>query len=171
MLELFFLIVQLSFAAFIFYLGLAFLTGAPFVRSKIKTAEVMIAFSHIKKKGAIVYDLGSGDGRLLFLAAKEGAYAIGLEINPFLVLLTKIRILFSPYRRRIRVRWKNFWHANISDADVIFFYLIPWRMDKLKDMLQKQLKPGTLIVSNSFIFPGWKILQQDSPTHVYVFKT
>jgi len=70
----------------------------------------------------------------------------------------------------VTVRWQNFWHTNLSDADVVFVYLLPWRMEKLAAKLKKELKPGTLIVSNSFIFPNWKILRQDKATHVYVFR-
>lgn len=114
------------------------------------------------KKGMNVYDLGSGDGRLLKLAEKKGCMAFGFEINPFLVLFSRIR--------HLQVTWKNFWGSNISDGDVIFVYLLPWRMEKLEAFLKKQLKPGSLVVSNSFIFPHWKILCQDSANHVYVFR-
>ncbi len=114
------------------------------------------------KKGIKIYDLGSGEGRLLKLAAEKGATAIGFEINPFLVLLSRLRGLV--------VYWKNFWHADFADADVVFVYLLPWKMEKLEAFLKKQLKPGSLIVSNSFIFPHWKILRQDRANHVYVFR-
>ncbi len=114
------------------------------------------------KKGMKIYDLGSGDGRLLVLAEKVGCKAIGFEINPFLVILSRIR--------HLHVEWKNFWKTNLSDADVVFVYLLPWRMEKLAAFLTKQLRPGALIVSNSFIFPDWKILRSDHPNHVYVFR-
>lgn len=122
------------------------------------------------KKGMKVYDLGSGDGRLLALAAKKGVTAVGFEINPFIVLFCKIRFLFHPLRSKIHTQWKNFWYANIHNADVVFVYLLPWRMKKLTEFLNTQLKPGTLIVSNSFIFPDWPVIRQDTKHHVYVFR-
>ena len=136
----------------------------------------MIRLARIKQ-GMRVYDLGAGDGKLLFLATKKGATAVGLEINPLLVLWTWIKKMLSRQSKTgfnpawgVTVRWKNFWHADLSDADVVFVYLLPWRMEKLATKLKRECKPGTLIVSNSFIFPRWKILREDKKLHVYVFK-
>ena len=176
MLPIVFLFLQLGFAIFIFYLMLAFVTGAPFVPSTNPTAQTMIRLARIKQ-GMRVYDLGAGDGKLLFLATKKGATAVGLEINPLLVLWTRIKKMLSRQSKTefnpaggVTVRWKNFWHADLSDADVVFVYLLPWRMEKLATKLKRECKPGTLIVSNSFIFPRWKILRDDKKLHVYVFK-
>lgn len=163
-----FLVLQFGFAIFSFFLVLAFLTGAPFVPSTDQAAESMIELAKLKP-GMKIYDLGSGEGKLLFLAAKQGATAIGLEINPFLALWTALKAWFSPYRK-IQVRWANFWKADLAAADVVFVYLLPWRMDRLARLLKTQLKPGALIVSNSFIFPDWKIIRQNQKNHIYVFK-
>jgi SAM-dependent methyltransferase len=140
---------------------IASLTGAPFVPTKNAPADAMIRLAEIHT-GDVVYDLGSGNGKLLLLAAKKGAKAIGYEINPILVLLSNLR--------GGRTRWKNFWGADIRDADVIFIYLLPWKMDRLAEKIRRECKKGTVIVSNSFIFPGWKILRQDTANHVYVFR-
>jgi len=136
----------------------------------------MIELAHIQE-GDIVYDLGSGDGRLLFLSADKGAAAIGFEINPLLVFWTwlqktlslRYKTGFNPVNH-VTVRWNNFWNVNLSNADVVFIYLLPWRMEKLKKKLLSELKPGALVVSNSFIFPQWKVLRSDEKTHVYVFE-
>ncbi|MEK9143613.1 MAG: hypothetical protein AAB481_03225 [Patescibacteria group bacterium] len=158
---IFFLLLNISFALFIFFLTLAFITGAPFVRSNKKAVNAMIRLAKIKP-GMRVYDLGSGDGTLLLRAAQKGATAIGFEINPFLVLLSRLR--------RLRVYWKNFWHADLSKADVIFVYLLPWRMKSLEKLLLTKCKPGTLVVSNSFIFPSLKYLETDKEAHIYSFR-
>lgn len=161
MLILVFLLIQTFFVVFIFFLALAFVTGAPFVPTKTPTADAMIRLADLKK-GNVVYDLGSGDGKLLLLATRKGTRAIGYEINPLLVLYANLR--------NARTRWKNFWRADIHDADVIFIYLLPWKMERLAEKLKNECKKGTVIVSNSFIFPGWKIVRQDAPHHVYVFR-
>ena len=168
MLAWIFLIIQLAFALFFFFLVLSFYTGAPYVPSKSKTARRMTELAHITK-GTRVIDLGSGDGKLLFLAASQGADATGYEINPFLVLFTNIKALCSPYRTRVRAIWKNFWHADLSKADVILLYLIPWKMNQLEDKLLKETKPGTKIISNSFIFPHIPCTNKDEGNHVYMF--
>jgi SAM-dependent methyltransferase len=169
MLTTFFLIIQLCFVIYLTFYIIAFLSGAPFVPSANRTAEAMIELSGIKK-GMKIYDLGSGNGKLLFLAAAKGAGATGYEINPVLALYSSMRTLISPYRKQVRTVCKNFWNADISGADVIFVYLLPWRMERLAAKLKKEAHPGTLIVSNSFIFPEWKILRQDFKNHVYVFR-
>ncbi len=165
-----FVIFNLLFAVLIFYLLIAFLTGAPYVPTTKLTANSMIGLAKINKN-SIVYDLGSGDGRLLNLALKQGAQkAIGYEINPYLVLVSRLRFFFSPFRKITQVYLKNFWQANLSDADVVLIYLLPWRMEKLKQKLLTELQPGSLVVSNSFIFPGWKPIRADPKNHVSVFQ-
>jgi 16S rRNA A1518/A1519 N6-dimethyltransferase RsmA/KsgA/DIM1 with predicted DNA glycosylase/AP lyase activity len=168
MLYLVFLAINLGFALFIFFLCVAFAFGAPFVPSSKKASTKIIELARIKP-GDTVYDLGSGNGKLLLLAAQKGATAIGYEINPYLVLFTKVRAFFSPYRTLVHVRWKNFWSADLTDAHAVFVYLIPWKMDSLERMLRKKLKPGTLIISNSFLFPHLTQIDSDSSSHVYVF--
>ena len=169
MLPYIFLILQLCFAIFFFYLCLAFLTGAPFVPSTNPVSKSMIRLARIKK-GMTVYDLGSGNGKLLFLAAQHGAITKGLEINPFLVFFSNVRSLFSPYRNRVHTHWKNFWTAELKDADVVFIYLLPWRMEKLEQALIKKCKNGTIIVSNSFVFPHLKQIRSDNVNHVFAFR-
>lgn len=174
-LSVLFTVLNLSFAFFIFFLTLTFITGAPFVRSNKQAVDAMIRLAKIKK-GTKVYDLGSGDGTLLFRAAALGATTVGLEINPFLVLWTRTKNMlsirpkkgFNPVNR-ITVYWKNFWRADLHDADVVFVYLLPWRMEALENLFKKRCKPGTRIVSNSFIFPALKRVDEDPDAHVYLF--
>lgn len=169
MIYTFFLLLQLLMAGFMLYLLLAFVTGAPYVPSQMSRANRMIELADIKR-GSTIYDLGSGDGRMLFLAAAKGARAYGVEMNPFLVYFTWLRAFFTPYKKQIHVRCKNLWTTDVSKADVVFIYLLPWRMDQLAQKLKKELKKGSIVVSNSFIFPNWKIYKQDPALHVYAFR-
>ncbi|MBI3385495.1 hypothetical protein HY031_00215 [Candidatus Gottesmanbacteria bacterium] len=164
----FFLAGQILFVIFFFFLVLAFVTGGPFVPSSRAATSTMVKLARVRK-GMRVYDLGSGDGRLILRAAQEGAHATGFEINPILVLYANMRSFFSPYRAIARTRWQSLWRANLSDADVVFVYLLPWNMNKLAVKLRSECKPGTLVVSNSFIFPKWNIVRQDKANHVYAF--
>ena len=164
-----FIVLQLIFAAFIVFLCLAFITGGPFVPTSQKSVEAMITAAHIKS-GMIVYDMGSGDGRVLFAAAAHGALAVGVEINPILVWYTRLRALFSPYRGRIRVIWGDLWRTDLSPANLVFIYLIPWRMDEFAAKLTRELKPGSTVVSNSFIFKNWKVIHADARHHMFTFR-
>ncbi|MBI5620436.1 hypothetical protein HY949_01525 [Candidatus Gottesmanbacteria bacterium] len=163
-----FLLFNLSFALLIFFLTIAFVTGAPFVRSNKKAVDAMIRLAKIKK-GSVVYDMGSGDGTLLFRAAALDATAVRIEINPFLVLWTNLKILLTPYKQSISVRWQNFWKTDFHDAEVVFVYLLPWRMESLEALLKQKCKPGTRIVSNSFIFPTLLRTGEDAAAHIYAF--
>ena len=167
-LQILFLVLQLLFALLFFYMTLAFVMGAPYVPSTTSVSEVMIQLASIKK-GEKIFDLGSGDGRLLFMASKLGATAIGLEINPYLVLLSNIKSLFSTHRKTVRTYWKNFWRADYKTADVAFVYLLPWRMKQLEKKLLKEMKAGSRVVSNSFIFPNIPCTKKDEEHHVYLF--
>lgn len=168
-LQYLFFFLHLTFAALVLFLLISFLTGAPFVPSKKSAAAAMINLARLKP-GMKVADLGSGDGRILFGAAQKGAQAIGFEINPFLVIFTWLKAQLTPYRQLIHVHWQNLWTADVRNVDVVFVYLLPWRMEKLKRKLEKELKSGSLVISNSFIFPGWPILRQDKTHHIFVFK-
>ena len=169
MISLIFIFLQLGFAVYLLYYIIAFLSGAPYVPTTDQTAKSMITLAQLQK-GDTVYDLGSGDGRLLFLAAQKGAKAVGIEINPILVAFTKLRIFISPYKDLVTVRWQSFWKTDMREADVLFIYLLPLRMERLETLLSRKLHKGTIVVSNSFIFPHWKIVRQDPINHVYVFR-
>ncbi|OGG01821.1 hypothetical protein A2Z33_01025 [Candidatus Gottesmanbacteria bacterium RBG_16_52_11] len=166
---IFFLIVQLGFLFLIIFMTLAFLTGAPYVPSSPKAASAMIRLAKCRR-GMTVYDLGSGDGKLLILAAATGARAVGIEINPYLLVYSLIRAWLSPYRRQIRVIWRSFWSCRLTDADIVFLYLVPWRMERLEKHLIKKLKPGTVIVSNSFMFPTIPKIAADAENHIYAYR-
>jgi len=105
--------------------------------------------------GQIVYDLGCGDGRFLIEAAKQyKVKAIGFEINPWAFVLGRIRVLLQ--RANVSIRFQNFWKADLSDADIVFFYLFPDVIEKLKEKLSAELKGEAKVISCNFEVPGWK---------------
>ncbi len=161
--------IQIALGIFIIFLFLAFVFGAPYVPSNTTASKAMIRLAKIKK-GTRVYDLGCGDGRLLFQAAKLGAIASGCDINPFLVLFIHLKALILNQSSSVTAQWRDMWKADISKSDVVFVYLLPWKMKQLQTKLLKELKPGTLVISNSFIFPSWKPTNEDKNAHVYAFR-
>lgn len=161
--------IDLIFILLIFFLILSFFTGAPYIVMKKKQAERMIELAKIKK-GDRVYDLGSGDGRLVIMAAKKGAKAIGFEINPFLVLISWVKILFNGVRRNAKVKWRNFWGQDLSGADVVLLYLITKHMERMEKKLKKELKTGALVISYLFKFPNWQHSFYDKKHRLYVYE-
>jgi SAM-dependent methyltransferase len=164
-----FIILQLFAAGFFLFLCLAFVTGGPFVPSSRKSVQAMVDLANIKP-GDTIMDLGSGDGRTLFAAADRGAHAIGLEINPYLVWYTNLWAKFHRKKGTVNARWANIWKTKFPKSDVVFVYLIPWRMEELAAKLEREMKPGTIVVSNSFMFPKWKSIRKDPANHVYAYK-
>ena len=150
---------------------LAMMIGAPMVFSRKQTAQKMIDLLDLKR-GNKVYDLGSGDARLLVMAAKKGAYACGVEINPYAVILSLLRMQLSGYSKQIQVRWGSYWGKNLVDADAVIIYGVPWIMARLAKKLIVELKPGTKIVSNSFQIPQLKLIKQETvgKDKVYLYK-
>lgn len=128
------------------------ITGAPFVPTEMTQVRRMLKAAEIKK-GQVVYDLGSGDGRLVHEASKVyGAKAIGYEFSPFVWCWAKFLSIF--WRSKAELRYGNFWKADLSNADVIVCYLLPHSMERMKSDLFPQLKPGTLVVSHAFKIHG-----------------
>ena len=161
--------IQIFFALFIVFLCIAFLTGGPYVPSRKSSVASMIRLAGIRK-GSRVIDVGSGDGRVLFAAADSGAIASGYEINPFLVWYTNVLAFMRGKSGYVHASWKDLWKAQFSDADIIFVYLIPWKMADLEKKLRKEAKRGTLVISNSFVFPKWKMIGSDPEHHVYAYR-
>lgn len=120
---------------------------APWWRTNKKVAQAMCHLAKLKKDD-IVYDLGSGDGTALSVAAAEfKARGVGIEIDPLRYLFSKIMLSINGQNKKIKVFKKNFFDVNISDASVIFVYLVPKALERLRPKFEKELKKGTRIVS------------------------
>lgn len=118
------------------------------------------------KPGMKVADLGSGAGRLLFLANSFGASAVGYELNPFLVLWTKL-IIFFKNKKDVKVFYKSIYDADIADVDVIFLFLYPPHMKKLTEKIFTEMKDDAVILSYVFEFPNHKPVAKEQGIFVY----
>jgi predicted RNA methylase len=127
--------------------------GINFVPTPEPVAEEMLNLARVQE-GETVYDLGSGDGRILIAAAaKHGARAIGYEIDPKLVEQSRARIARLKLADRVEVREGNLFEADLSQADVVTLYLSPTMNAKLLPQFEA-MKPGARIVSHEFPIPG-----------------
>ncbi len=142
------------------------LAGAPFVRSRKEKIKTMIELAQLKPRETVL-DLGSGDGSIVIEAAKSGAHAVGIEINPFLVWYSRWRIKRAGLENRAQIIQKNFCDFTLNDADVIFLYLWPSTIEKLKEKLRRELKPEARIVSNGFPIKGWNPIMEKDKVYLY----
>lgn len=139
--------------------------GVPFLPTHRQQALKMMEMARIKP-GMKVVDLGSGAGRLLFLANSFGASAAGYELNPFLVLWTKL-VIFLKRKKDIKVFYKSIYDADIADADVIFLFLYPPHMKKLTNKIFAEMKDDAVILSYVFKFPNHEPVAKEQGIFVY----
>lgn len=142
------------------------LKGAPYVPSSRRRVKKMIELADLKP-GENVVDLGSGDGKILIEVARRGCYAIGLEINPFLVWYSRWRTKSLGLSDRVKVFRKNFYTYPLHEADAIFVYLWPETVNKLVPKFLRELKPGTRVVSNAFTISGWTPIAASDNVFLY----
>jgi len=127
----------------------------PFVPSPQIVVDKMIELAGVKK-GDVVYDLGSGDGRIVIAAAKKGARAVGFDIDPDLVAESRANIKKAGVQESAEIRHQDILTVDLSPASVVTMYLLPDVNLKLKPNLLSQLKPGSRVVSHSFDMGDWK---------------
>lgn len=143
------------------------IVGVPFLPTHRRQARLMMELGQIGP-GKKVVDLGSGAGRLLFLAAKAGAIADGYELNPILYVWTQLVILLGGYRGRVRVHFQSLYQAPVGEKDVVFAFLFPEPMRRLGPKLFAELKPGARIVSYTFSIPNKTPLEKREGVYVYM---
>jgi precorrin-6B methylase 2 len=102
-------------------------------------------------KGDVVYDLGSGDGRVVIAAAKKfGVKAVGFELDPGLVKLARENVAKQGVQKLVEIRQQDFMSADLSPASVVTLYLTSGGSPALRPALRNQLKPASRIVSYGF---------------------
>lgn len=125
-----------------------------FTPTRHNIADAMLKLANVTADD-VVYDLGSGDGRIPIIAAqKYGARGVGIEIDPRLVELSWRIANEAEVANRVSFIVGDLFEADLSTATVITAYLSPMIMKTLEPKL-RALKPGTRIVSHQFPMPGW----------------
>ena len=130
----------------------------PFVPTPQQVVDRMLEVAKVGPND-LVYDLGSGDGRIVIAAAKKhGARGVGIDIDPRRVADGKRNAREAGVADRIEFREGDLFNADISDATVVTLYLLSAINLQLRPKLLAELKPGTRIVSHAFGMGDWKPL-------------
>lgn len=155
----FYAILGLALAIMVLYvvpivLAYGFTGGSTFVpTSRHKIERVLDTIT--MKPGALMMDLGCGDGRFLVAAEKRyGVKAVGFEVNPTAFLLARLNILL--HGGRAKVYLKNLWKAHLGEADYVICYLYPDALRSLKRKFDDELKPGSVVVSCDYPIEEWR---------------
>jgi cyclopropane fatty-acyl-phospholipid synthase-like methyltransferase len=134
---------------------------APYVPSPHQIVERMLELAKIKP-GEKLYDLGSGDGRVVIAAAqKYEAKAVGIELSSRLVRSSQEEIKRLGLTEKASVVHGDVFDADLSDADVVILYLMRDSNNTLKPKLEKALKPGARVISHDYEIEGWKPQQEE----------
>lgn len=141
---------------------------APNWRTKKRTARAAFKLADVKKKD-VVYELGSGEATALMVAVDEfGARGVGIEIEPFRFLLSKFTIWRRGLNKDINLKRGNFYKENISDATVLYVYLVPQTLNRLIPKFKKELKKGTKIVSYKYEI-NLKLIKEDKKNELRLY--
>ena len=127
----------------------------PFVPTPQEVVDKMIELAGVKA-GDVVYDLGSGDGRIVITAAKKGARAVGFDVDGSLVKESRENIRKAGVEERAEIRQQDILTVDLSGASVVTMYLLPDVNLKLKPHILSQMKPGSRVVSHAFDMGDWK---------------
>lgn len=130
--------------------------SVPYVPTPDEVVLKMLRIAGVIKDD-VVYDLGSGDGRLVITAAKQfGARGVGVEINPQLIQESNRKASSAGVSDRVKFIEQDLFQADLSEATVVTLYLLPEVNLKLRPKLLRELKPGTRLVSHQFDMKEWK---------------
>jgi len=128
----------------------------PYVPTPNEVVVRMLELANVQKDD-VLYDLGSGDGRIVITAAqKYGTRGTGIDINPERIREANANAQAAGVTDRVQFRQQDLFKTDLSDATVVTLYLLPDINVKLRPQLFRQLKPGTRIVSHDFDMGEWK---------------
>lgn len=147
--------------------------AAPYVPTRQRDVERLLQLANIQRND-IVYDLGAGDGRFVITAAQRyGVRAVGYEISVLPYLVSLLRIRLSGVRALASMRFQDFYRQPLHEASVVVCFLTPGAMARLAPKFQRELRPGTRVLSYAFAIAGWTPDIKDKPNpqtmSVYVY--
>jgi len=137
------------------------MSAAPWVPTRRRQREWMVKAIPLRDH-AVVYDLGCGDGSILFAMARKNPtiHARGLEIALFPYLIAKIRKWLGGGKyKNVSIFYRNFFKQNLGEADIIFLFLMPGSYEKLVKKFAKELKDDCLVVFKVWPVPSLAPMQ------------
>jgi 2-polyprenyl-3-methyl-5-hydroxy-6-metoxy-1,4-benzoquinol methylase len=127
-----------------------------FVPTPQEVVDEMLRMANVKK-GDVLYDLGSGDGRIPITAARKyGVRGVGIDIDPERIREANENAKRNGVTDLVKFRNEDLFKADFREATVVTLYLLPDLNEKLRPKLWAELKPGTRIVSHQFEMGKWK---------------
>lgn len=148
---------------------------APYVASPMSVVKKMLEYAELKP-GETVYDLGCGDGRIAIMAAQEfGALGVGVDLNLRLVKEARAKVEDLHLSDRVRIIHGNLFDIDLAPADIVTMYLTTGANEKVRPKLERELRPGTRVVTHDFSIAKWECMKnfrfkEDYRTHtIYLY--
>ena len=139
--------------------------GAPYYGCPDEEVAHIISLAEIGP-GVTLVDLGSGDGRIVIAAALAGATAVGYEVNPYLVWLSRQKIKKLNLQDRAKIAYRSLWKADLSHASVVVAFLLPHLLMKYRQKI-RELPDDSLIATIAFPFEEIKPEKQLGKIFIY----
>ncbi len=163
-------IIQLLLLALLLTIAFAAKSLAPWVPAWSKDLKRIARLADMKPD-EVFYEVGCGDGRVCdHIQKRFGVKAIGIELAFPLYLVCLVRKLKN---RKLIFKCRDLFGVDLSKADVLYFFALPNSIERLKDKLKKELKPGARVISYTFPLPGWTpitIDKQEGETDIYLYQ-
>jgi len=154
---------------FVIWIMWSAVIGAGFEPTSKRLVKKMLEMAEIGPND-VLYDLGSGDGRIVSEAVKSyGARSVGIEADPIRVLWSRMLLFFYDIQNKSKIKWGNFFNQDITEATAVTLFLGGKTNQKLKDKLVKELKPGTRVVSYVWKFDGWEPTKVNYTDRIYLY--
>lgn len=147
--------------------GMVVFVGPPYLPTMRRQLDGALDMLDLKP-GQTLLELGSGDGRVLLSAAKRGLQAVGIELNPVLVLVSYI--VTWKYRKQVRIIWASYWGPPWPKADAIFTFMLPKYMAKLDKRIEQWRDGQTKLASFAFTIPEREAVQERAGVYLYEYK-
>ena len=154
---------------FIFWIFWSDIIGAGWQSTSKTLVRRMLEMAEVNSED-VVYDLGSGDGRIVIEAARRyKAHAVGIEADPIRYMWSKFMGVLLGVNKKVEILWGNFFNQTITPATVVTLFLSSRANERLTIKLLKELQPGTRIISYYWIFHGWTPVKVDREAKIYMY--
>jgi hypothetical protein len=159
-----------AFAGVVAYFWMSsFLFGAGYQGAPRRSVEAMLRLANVRPGDRLV-ELGAGVGAVTFAAARErSARVLAVEIEPLRCALLRARRALGPAGDRVEIVRKNMFGVDLSKATVVTAFLWPGAMARLRPKFERELAPGTRVVSRCHAIPGWIPVDRDEEADVLLY--
>lgn len=171
------LIIILAFIVIATFLVVLFGLNMIYINIRTRVPWVKVPSTNLEKilteldlpTSSLVYDLGCGDGRFLFLAEKKGLKALGYELAFYPYLKTQLIKFIKG--SQIKIIRQDFFKQDLQPADAIFIFLTASVMGDIGKKLKQNLRPDTKVISYGFAIPGWPVkkILETAPSRTYIY--